>query len=119
MTDLSKAAQKALTDPRAWASASGKTLAEALPHVWDAFEQVQAGADIAARRAMLSRLPPHVAKMVEGRLLALWGGALVVFATDASPAGRKEAIQQAAERGGAVHVLELEGLAIVTIKNPA
>lgn len=119
MADISKGVAKALTCPTTWARAPSSVRAQAHDHIDDAVKQVMGAPDRAARAAMLSRLPPHIAGIVRDRVAALWGGARVIFATDSGPDGRRDAIMAADDRGGTVHVLELEDLCIVTIKNPA
>lgn len=116
MHDLPPATVKALTSPAAWARCKGNDRAMALDQIDDAQRQVTAAPDRAARAAMLSRLPPHIAEIVKARVAALWGGGRVIMATDASPDGRREAMQVAADRGGTVHVLDGENATWVVVK---
>lgn len=117
MDEVPKAVVKALTDPWHWDNCNPKTKLAALDQMYDAARQVTAARDRATRSAMLSRLPPHIAEMVRARISALWGSSLV-FVTDTSPDGRREAMREAEAIGGTVHVLSREGQTWVTKKAP-
>jgi len=104
---ISVAVARALTNEAAWRAASGDVLGEALQHVDDAVSQVMGAPDKAARRAMLGKLPPHVRAIVQDRVAALWGGVVVVFATDASDAGRADAVQEAQKRNLTAEAIRL------------
>lgn len=116
MHDLPPATVKALTSRSGWDRCKGNDMALALSQVDDAQRQVTAAPDRAARAAMLSRLPPHIAEIVKARVAALWGGGRVVFYTDASPEGRRDAMREAEARGGTVHVLDGENATWVVVK---
>jgi hypothetical protein len=104
---ISVAVARALTNEAAWRAASGDVMADALQHVDDAVAQVMGAPDKAARRAMLGKLPPHVRAIVQDRVAALWGGVVVVFATDASDAGRADAMQEAQKRNLTAEAIRL------------
>jgi hypothetical protein len=104
---ISVAVARALTNEAAWRAAPSDVLADALRHVDDAVAQVMGAPDKAARRAMLGKLPPHVRAIVQDRVAALWGGVVVVFATDASEAGHADAAQEAQRRNLTAEAIRL------------
>lgn len=117
MDDPSPEVAAALTNHSAWKAASAAIRAEAAPFLDDAYQQVASAPSVALRRSMLSRLPDHIRVAVEERLKATWK-ARITFATDNSPEGIAEAGREAEERGGTLHILQVEGLAVVSEKSP-
>lgn len=66
---------------------------------------------------MLLRLPAHVRDMAKEWVAALWGMDLL-YVTDDSLEGRRDAGKEARERGGEAKVLPLLGLSVVVKKKP-
>lgn len=66
---------------------------------------------------MLLRLPAHVRGMAKEWVAALWGADLL-YVTDGSTEGRRDAAKEAVERGGEVKVLPLLGLSVAVKKKP-